>query len=228
MATAAGSEGQRRRVLCIGDSLTEGLVDWSHFCPYSDRLAQLLASSLPPSGVPEVVNLGVSGEATSDIAARVAPLLVGDDAPLALRRGDVCVLLAGTNNMCDEDPGSVCADLGRMHSAFSGAGARVLVLTIPYMAAEESMMGIRATRRAVNEWIRTTLGQDALDWAASCPKALDAGRVGSQTHLEAQGKTNSMGQELWSGDGLHMTKAGYLFMAEFLHPHVLPLFIGNK
>ena len=149
-------------VLCIGDSLTEGVVS-------ADWVASLAAGL---RGRAQVVNAGVSGATAPEIAGRVSSLL---DA-YSSRRIAVVLLLAGTNDMLATAAGDASqaryrwsaglprATFGRATAlagvataldtlALRAPGAAVGVLTLPPIG-EDVGSKINAAVRDANRGLR--------------------------------------------------------------------------
>jgi lysophospholipase L1-like esterase len=157
-------------------------------------------------------NLGVGGQTTSQILARIG-------AVLALNPGWV-VLTAGTNNM--GVAGGVAqakADITAMLDIYDAAGIRVVISTLPPRLSGNYTGTIRADTLALNEWIRgqarTRPGLIVLDYFA----------------VLADGNTGNYVATIYgfnpTTDGIHLSATGAYacgkMLAAALRPFVTPV-----
>src|SRR3954454_3081785 len=140
-----------RRFVALGDSTTEGLVDpypdGSGFRGWADRLAEQLAELEPEL---RYANLAVRGklarqvrEDQLDVAIALAPDLVS--------------LLSGLNDMLrpNVDLAAVAGELDFMVATLRGAGADVLLFTLPDPVPVNPLARTAAARlRLLNAGIR--------------------------------------------------------------------------
>lgn len=174
-----------RKIVCIGDSLTEGFLEWGAQRPYTDRLAARLGPSF------SVENHGVSGETTAEIKDRIV-------ATIPRQPVEACVILGGTNDICcRSSPDDVVRNLlEAANFCRSGLHAKhVVVMTLPEGRAFRSFPAFAAKREAINERLVKMCSENSfvvLDFAREIPMP------------EGQD-----GRPFWGEDGLHMTAAGY-------------------
>jgi lysophospholipase L1-like esterase len=117
-AEAGGSVHRHsmQRVLCVGDSLTDGYYDGgTKFHPYAVKLQQLL-------DVP-VDRIGLSGWTTSELVGGIeqeqcidcnGKVWPGLRAQLNLHAYSHCVIMAGTNDICDTPADVTIANLQQL------------------------------------------------------------------------------------------------------------------
>jgi lysophospholipase L1-like esterase len=116
-----------RRFVALGDSTTEGLMDplpdGSGFRGWADRLAEMLAVLDPEL---RYANLAVRGKLARQVRAEQL------DVAIALQP-DLVSLLSGLNDMLRKtvDLDAVVGEIDGMVAALRGAGADVLLFTLP-------------------------------------------------------------------------------------------------
>jgi lysophospholipase L1-like esterase len=144
----------------------------------------------------EVLNRGINGERSDEIAARMQRDVI-DAAPAAV------VIIAGVNDVYQGLAADrVTATLRAMYDRAAHAGIRVVAGTIvPYNTASADE---NARMRQINAWIRAQVDADpaiaVADTRAAVAKAGDPDQLAE------------------SPDGLHPSPAGYQRMAEALLP----------
>eukprot|EP00727_Mastigamoeba_balamuthi_P009025 m51a1_g4745 hypothetical protein (198) ;mRNA; f:388006-388653 len=189
----------KKRVVCVGDSLTEGWITYREFHPYPARLGELAGPGVA------VVNAGRRGETAAQVLARVSALWA-QDASAAPAGADVAVVLVGANDLVQGEPeAGTRAALEGLVALCSSRGARAFVLTVPGQAREATSPAAAEARGRLNAWVRERYGAQALDWAAACP----------------HGSKDAEGRRLWYKDGLHMTARGYDHLALFVHSQLV-------
>ena len=176
-----------RRFVALGDSTTEGLVDFNpdgSFRGWADRLAERLAEAEP--GL-RYANLAVRGKLARQV--REDQL----DAALALEP-DLASVLCGLNDMLRKqcDVASVAGHIDAMVGALRGAGADVIVVTFPDPVPVNPIASRAAMRvKRLNDAIRdlaTRHGATLVD--------LEAYEVASD-------------RRLWDVDRLHANPEGH-------------------
>ncbi|PRP89517.1 hypothetical protein PROFUN_00781 [Planoprotostelium fungivorum] len=191
-----------RRILALGDSLTEGYYRFgTQFHPYTDRLHKLLE----PKGIFEIHNAGVSGETTDRMLERLRGLLKPKSSPWY----DLVVILGGTNDLGFRSAEDIFKNIQLMSDLVqtqkSGdRHSRVVIMTVPH--CRKSPQWILDKRSSVNSQIKTYASQKEIPIV----------------DLEYWGKLNPMGKseeeidEIWDTDGLHFTPAGSDVIADAL------------
>ena len=189
------------RIVALGDSTTAGTPGYLSpiEAPPSGRgdptsqYAYWLMQAHPEW---EVLNRGVNGERSDQIAARFARDVI-DASPVAV------VLVAGVNDVYQgrgADP--VTLQLRAMYDRAADAGIRVVAGTIvPYNTAtadQNARMGL------INTWIRAQVRADPA-----------VAFVDTRAAVSAPGSPDRLAE---SPDGLHPSPAGYRLMAEAVRP----------
>lgn len=196
-------------VVTIGDSITDG-VGAGPGERWSDALARRLTTAGGPA-VMSVLNSGISRNQllTDD------PLLDGDS-PLARYDRDVgaasdVVLHIGTNDIAaGRKADEIVAGMVRFAERAHAGGTRVVLTTItPSATGAHGTPEAIATREAVNAWVRAHGAEHAdgvADFAAAVTDPADPTRLVPAFD---------------SGDGLHLSAAGYRALADALDPSLL-------
>ena len=145
-----------------------------------------------------VLNCGVNGERSDEIAARF-------DRDVLPHAPDVVVIIAGVNDVYQGlGAAHVTTQLGAMYDRARQAGIAVVAGTIvPYNTATPDQ---NARMRAINAWIRDTAARRAGIWFAETRQA--AADPADTDRLAA------------SSDGLHPDIDGYRRMADALAPAI--------
>lgn len=199
-------------LVVLGDSITDGrgsTTDGNDRWP--DNLSRRLQASAPTTGV-AVLNLGIGGNAV--VSGGLGPTAVQRFTSDVLNQSGArwLVVLEGVNDIGASRGQNVATHLisafGRFIDLAHGRGVRVYgVPVLPFGASAYAGIDHEASRRAVNDWIRTSGRFDAvidLDAAVRDPT--------NPAHLLPAYD---------SGDGLHLNPAGYQAMADAI---VLTLF----
>lgn len=189
------------RIVALGDSTTAGTP--AFLSPLEsppngrgDETSQFAYWLMRARPDWEVLNRGVNGERSDQIAARFARDVI-DAAPAAV------VIIAGVNDVYQGLPASrVTAHLRTMYDRAAHAGIRVVAGTIvPYNTATADA---NARMREINGWIRDQeRGEPPV--AVADTRAVVA-KPGEPDRLDE------------SPDGLHPSATGYRRMAEALQP----------
>ncbi len=192
---------QRIRIVALGDSTTAGTPGFQS------------ALEVPPSGRGdetsqyaywlmrahpdwEVLNRGVNGERSDEIAARLARDVIGLS-PAAV------VIIAGVNDVYQgRAVEHVTAQLRTMYDRAAHAGIRVVAGTIvPYNTATA---GQNERMHTINAWIQRQVHADPA-----------VAFVDTRAAVAAAGNTDRLAE---SPDGLHPSPKGYRLMAEVIGP----------
>lgn len=139
-----------RTMVLLGDSLTEqgGTLPGASGVPLDLRAFAPWAwgNNLLSQGFDILANLGIGGQTTGQIRARIGVVL-------DLKPGWVH-LLCGTNNMgLATGLADAKADIAAMLDTFRNAGIRVVLGTIPPRITSEYAGTVRADTYALNEWV---------------------------------------------------------------------------
>ena len=192
-------------VVAVGDSITDGVgspLDADE--RWSDALAERLSAAGGPAGM-AVLNAGISRNR----------LLAGDstdgDAPLARFDRDVraaagatdVVLHIGTNDIAaGAGPGAIVTGMEEFTDRARASGRHVFLTTItPSTNGPHGTPAATAARDAVNAWVLAhgrEYADGVFDFAAAVADPADPGRLAPAFD---------------SGDGLHLSAAGYRAMA---------------
>lgn len=180
-------------VVAVGDSLTDdALLPADSHRRWTDVLAERLA------GRP-VVNAAIAGNCIV-CEAGYGPPLVERFLRDALSRAGIgtVVVLAGTNDIALRVPTQqLIGELRQLVAAAQAQGVEVLLVTIPPAAQREPAQ--LAARHAVNDWIRSDSGPDAV---------VDADRL-----LRDAAEPERLAPGYDHGDGLHLSVAGHRALA---------------
>ena len=191
----------RVRIVAMGDSTTAGTPGW--LSPIEappdgrgDRTSQYAYWLTQTHPEWEVLNRGVNGERSDQIAARF-------DRDVIAATPRAVVVIAGVNDVYQgRDVAHVTAQLAAMYARARGAGIAVVAGTIiPYNTATPDQ---NARMRAINAWIA--------ERAASGP-ALSF--VDTRAAVAAPGSPDRLAE---TPDQLHPSAGGYRRMAEALRP----------
>jgi lysophospholipase L1-like esterase len=189
------------RIVALGDSTTAGTP--AFLSPLEsppngrgDETSQFAYWLMRARPDWEVLNRGVNGERSDQIAARFARDVI-DAAPAAV------VIIAGVNDVYQGLPASrVTAHLRTMYDRAAHAGIRVVAGTIvPYNTATADA---NARMREINGWIRAQeRGEPPVAFADT------------RAAVAKPGEPDRLDE---SPDGLHPSATGYRRMAEALQP----------
>lgn len=199
-------------VLLMGDSLTEGVGSGTDLDDrFSDALTERITA---PGGSPRttVINSGLAG---SELLAD-APDGAGDSPQTRLGwelpRGATDVILqAGNNDIAAGRSAREITDaMTRFIEDAQSRGVRVYLTTItPATAEPYGTPQANAVRQAVNDWVRSggaVLADGWFDFAQATDDAEQPTRIG---------------ELLDSGDGIHLSAAGYRALARAVDLSVL-------
>jgi lysophospholipase L1-like esterase len=192
---------ERIRIVALGDSTTAGTPGF--LSPLesppdgkgdvTSQYAHWLMKSEPDW---DVINRGVNGERSDQIAARVVRDVIGAS-PAAV------VIIAGVNDVYQgRSVDHVVAQLRTMYDRAAHAGIRVVGGTIvPYNTADAAA---NERMRQVNAWIREqTHNEPAIAF------------VDTRAAVAAPGNPDRLAE---SPDGLHPSPLGYRAMADAIRP----------
>ncbi|KAF9274182.1 hypothetical protein BGZ68_000890 [Mortierella alpina] len=215
LGSSSNSSGHNEiRVLCLGDSLTAGCIDYHITMPYSTCLSQLLKAR----GHSNIVfaNAGVNGNTVPQMQARLETILRQDTF-------HYLILLGGTNDLggVNIDDLTVSPEEVAARISFQGIYDMLmnaphlkafLHLTVPYNVFDRLHPRFKDVKDALN---RRILLRD-------CPKkrVLDINDPNLQfNHLLL---SDNLRERYWQ-DALHYTATGYQRMAECIYDDVLSM-----
>ena len=183
-----------QRVLCIGDSLTDGYYDnGTKFHPYSNKLQELLE-------VP-VDRIGLSGWTTSELVAGIeqeqctdcnGKVWHGLRKQLNLYAYTHCFIMAGTNDLYDTPALITIANLRQLKCVCMQYAPFTATMTIPEMSAELQSIHLKKRREQINAALLAD------------PPCIDVAQ-----HLPLAAADACTRDLLWQMDGLHLNPAGY-------------------
>ena len=192
---------QRTRIVALGDSTTAGTPGFQSALEVppsgrgdeSSQYAYWLMRAHPEW---EVLNRGVNGERSDEIAARLARDVIGLS-PAAV------VIIAGVNDVYQGRAAEhVTAELRTMYDRAAHAGIRVVAGTIvPYNTATA---GQNERMHHINAWIQRQVHADPA-----------VALVDTRAAVAPAGNPDRLAE---SPDGLHPSPRGYRLMAEAISP----------
>jgi lysophospholipase L1-like esterase len=199
------------RLVCVGDSFTEGMCDEArsdgHHRGWADRVAEALAVDRPPV---QYANLAVRGKLLDQVVAEQVPLALAMVPTIAtFHAGPNDVLRKGT------DP----VDLARRYDAavarmVDGAGQVLVFTSIGRAGGTGRLAELVATRFArFNDAVRTVSDRRGAT-------LVDLGRVPALTD-----------RRLWHVDRLHLNPMGHARVAAAVLQHLGvedPLLLGGE
>ncbi|MHA6780037.1 GDSL-type esterase/lipase family protein [Pseudonocardia saturnea] len=196
-------------VVTIGDSITDGVGAGAE-----ERWSDALAARLTAAGGPSVMSVLNAGISRNQLLTD-APLTDGDS-PLARYDRDVAgatdvVLHIGTNDIAaGRSADDIVAGMVRFAERARAAGTRVVLTTItPSTSGAHGTPEAVAVRDAVNAWVLAH-GAEHADGVADFGAAV--ADPAQPAHLAPVYD---------SGDGLHLSAAGYRALADALDPALL-------
>ena len=186
---------QMKRVLCLGDSLTEGLVTSNkyEFYPYTNCLQEMLGNEY------EVVNKGYSGDRTDQIMNSLIELIkcTGFDYQFA-------IILGGTNDLCQTDGEEIIKNLQFIAERCIQKGAITFLLSIPEMQFDGTLFE-EEKRQSVNSslenFANNTKNCYYIDFGAK---------------IINDPKSSKYNKDYWS-DNIHFSELGYKLMGEIIY-----------
>ena len=192
---------QRIRIVALGDSTTAGTPGFQSPLEApprgrGDETSQYAYWLMRAHPEWEVLNRGVNGERSDEIAARLARDVI-DLAPVAV------VIIAGVNDVYQgRTADHVTAHLRTMYDRAAHAGIRVVAGTIvPYNTATADQ---NERMHHINAWIQRQVRTDPA-----------VAVVDTRAAVAAAGNTDRLAE---TPDGLHPSPMGYRLMAEAIGP----------
>lgn len=198
-AAPAAPAGAPVKVVCFGDSITEGMCATDPKTKSYPAILQSLLNTKRGKGTFNVVNAGISGQDTKQGLKRL-------DALLAKEKPDWVLIEYGTNDLWTGrkiTPADTRANLTEMLKRMKTANAKVLMATLPPVWDEDREV---AERNQVIKEVATDEGAYLIDLNASMEKAL--AESGGRTDKKAWAK-------LYTDENgfLHPNDFGYAFLA---------------
>ena len=192
---------QRIRIVALGDSTTAGTPAFQSPLEApptgrGDETSQYAYWLMRAHPDWDVLNRGVNGERSDEIAARLARDVIGV-APVAV------VLIAGVNDVYQGRAAEhVTTQLRAMYDRAAHAGIRVVAGTIvPYNTASADQ---NERMHRINAWIHRQVQADPA-----------VAVVDTRAAVAAPGNADQLAE---SPDGLHPSPRGYRLMAEAIRP----------
>ncbi|WP_127793119.1 glycosyltransferase [Agromyces sp. LHK192] len=183
-----------RRMVAVGDSITEGLCDDSRtpgvYRGWADRLAMLVALA-DPDGADRL------GYANLAVRSRRVRHVVGAQLPLARELGaDLVTVLVGANDLVKaaSDPRALAIELGRAVADVRATGPDVLVVSA-FMPRTRGLGRLRARFDRFNARLE--------------PLVREAGA----TFLDVASDESLIVADHWAADRVHLNSAGHRALA---------------
>ncbi|MFR9806389.1 GDSL-type esterase/lipase family protein [Pseudonocardia sp. RS010] len=192
-------------VVLVGDSITDGVGSGTD---RDDRWSDALAGRLSGGLAMSVLNAGISANQLLGGGVGEAPAArYGADVASVPGAADV-VLHIGTNDLAaGRDAGEIVAGLIDYADRARADGRRIFLTTVtPSTAGAHGTPSAVVQREAVNRWIRTygpARADGVFDFAAAVGDPADPTRLAPAFD---------------SGDGLHLSAAGYQALAAAVDP----------
>jgi len=183
------------RILCFGDSLTEGYSKTGReYHPYTLKLAE----QLKIGGInAQVDNHGISWEKTDSMVPRFTRTIRSS-------KYNSVVILGGTHDLGDRTPQKTFENLKQMHDLAIEKNINCFAVTIPEIATESLARYLFVARNEINTRLRdycVLKNVPLIDLAKLMP---------FQSLTEAQRK------QIWD-DNLHFTASGYDQVGEIVY-----------
>ena len=206
-----------KKIWCFGDSLTTGstfIEGRKAFSPYTAFLEELYKAKSSADEVPHILNHGVSGETSNEIATRFQT-----SAEINIAPEDAVVILCGTTDVVvlgNAAAEEVIKRITYMAEAVVAAKAALVLVTVPPMSAyhERKSVDSRAQRKQINAHIKGLV--------ASLPRCTCFDLYTAiSTEVELKGKAKAavkrtclVVREEFSVDSIHFTVEGYQVLAQ--------------
>ncbi|KAK3397559.1 SGNH hydrolase-type esterase domain-containing protein [Sordaria brevicollis] len=151
---------KKLRILCFGDSLTEGYSGWgSRFTPYSAKLGEMLQMAFPDVDV-EIVTDGVSGDLVTEEGTFLerAKSYFAPTNPAEFKHFDWAIVLGGTNDLGSNiHPEQIFQGLKQIYDLALSRKCKVLALTVPEieLSAGKTKELLDLRRNELNQMIKT-------------------------------------------------------------------------
>jgi len=172
-----------KNILCFGDSLTVGYYNYGEsFHPYATRLSQLTNTNVDHVGYP--------GYDVQDLLENLLEI------PLMKKSYDLCIILAGTNDIDNE----TIPDIIQLHKIAHKFGCKTIALTIPKIRFENVDPTLTITRNKINNILKNYSDNNLY-------KVIDI--------------ENLLTNDLYDNDGVHFTPQGYDKIAEIIANNIL-------
>ena len=179
------------RILCIGDSLTEGYItkETKRYYPYSTTLKSIFGSCVT------VHNVGLSGRTTHQITQHLKTISIANY--------DIAIVLVGTNDLLYKTNQIILRKIKSLHMYCLNQGINyVYALSLP------QIYGTRPLR----ETKRLNLNKQIHSWCNS-QSSIEYIPFG-ETFLY------SPDSKLWAHNGYHLSIQGYKEMGRFISSYM--------
>ena len=211
-STQLAMSNKQHKIFCYGDSLTAGTTTSPELSPYGPHLELSLKELMSDSGSSAMVRW--SGYPGWTASAMADPTTL--DGPSGLRTvlrninartgsaASLCIILAGTNDLAYAvDALPIVNDIQVLHRASHDEGVPTVAVGIPPSAWQRSNADAANLAATVNTLLR--------EWCDATPMA---------TFVPCPIHMSTVGNELWSSDGLHLSKVGYQALGKGLAPSI--------
>jgi len=179
------------RIICIGDSLTEGYVtkDTKRYYPYSTTLKSMLGDCVT------IKNVGLSGRTSHQILEHLKTIDIS--------KYDIAIILSGTNDLLNKSHQMILTKIKAIHRyCFHQGIGFIYALSIPQIY----------DTRLMRERKRLKLNQELYTWCNSQP-FVEYIPFGERFLYSPDSK-------LWAHNGYHMSIKGYKEMARFILSYI--------
>jgi len=227
MSAAIAASGPIKRIVCFGDSVTQGVPH----CAPEDTFVALLERRLNmrcgPALTVQAINAGVGGENTFEGLARIEPDVLAHEPALV-------TVEFGLNDIRYEpektvSEGQFAANLREMHERLAGAGAGVVFMTPnpiinlchPYSQGTDyydrwgGCDGLNAIYAEIIRQVAGELGAPLCDIYAAFVKEAVKSEFRGETFEYSD--LSNLTRYISSQDGVHPTAAGQEFIAGELY-----------
>lgn len=211
-STQLSMSDKQHKLFCYGDSLTAGTTLGPELHPYGPHLERTLKELMSDSessaivrwsGYPGWTASAMADPTTLDGSTGLRTFLRNINAKTG-SAASLCIILAGTNDLAyavESQP--IVNDILVLHGASHDEGVPTVAVGIPPSAWQRSNADAANLAAAVNTSLR--------EWCDATPMA---------TFVPCPIDMSTVGNELWSSDGLHFSKAGYQALGEGLAPSI--------
>ena len=203
-AEARNVKDEEKRILCVGDSITEGYYSGGKaFHPYTKKLSELLNAE-KNHVVYNVYNEGKSGECVEPEMTNRMPSLIQKYKPV-----DLAIVIGGTNDFSNHNctKGNLLHGIKKLHDMAHEAGIKTVAVTIPDSNAPQ------LPGRSDKEDVWESVNDKIRDYAKEHDDVILCDLA---EELPYRTLTDDERKKYWD-DNLHYNPAGYDRMAEVIY-----------